>query len=70
VEQEQMLYVIGMGNLPDSDELVGYHYFTNPSGLRVSRASAGGVGWLCAPLVAGPSKESQCASSSGLRARR
>jgi hypothetical protein len=27
-----MFYVVGMGNLPDSDELAGYYYLTNPTG--------------------------------------
>jgi hypothetical protein len=32
VEQEQIFYVIGMGNLPDSGELADYYYPTNPIG--------------------------------------
>jgi hypothetical protein len=27
-----MFYVVGIGNLPDSDELAGYYYLTNPTG--------------------------------------
>lgn len=35
MEQHQRFYVVGMGNLPDSDELVGYYYLTNPTGYGI-----------------------------------
>jgi hypothetical protein len=43
VEQEQMFYVTGVGNRPDSDELAGYHYLTNPTGygLQAFRTKEG-----------------------------
>ena len=43
MEQEQMFYVVGVGNLPDSDELAGYYYLTNPTGygLQAFRTKEG-----------------------------
>jgi hypothetical protein len=38
-----MFYVVGIGNLPDSDELAGYYYLTNPTGygLQAFRTKKG-----------------------------
>ena len=46
--QEQMFYVTGVGNLPDSDELAGYHYLTNPTGygLQAFRTKEGAEAFL------------------------
>ena len=48
VEQDQMFYVTGAGNLPDSDELAGYHYLTNPTGygLQAFRTQEGAEAFL------------------------
>jgi hypothetical protein len=32
-----MFYVVGIGNLPGSDELAGYYYLTNPTGYSTGR---------------------------------
>src|SRR4051794_3511230 len=43
-----MFYVIGMGNLPDSDELAGYYYLTNPMGygLQAFRTKEGAEAFI------------------------
>ena len=43
-----MFYVVGMGNLPDSDELAGYYYRTNPTGygLQASRTKEGAEAYI------------------------
>ena len=48
MEQEQMFYVIGVGNLPDSDELAGYYYLTNPTGygLQAFRTKEGAEAYV------------------------
>jgi hypothetical protein len=48
VEQGQMFYVVGMGNLPDSDELAGYYYLTNPNGygLQAFRTKEGAEAFI------------------------
>jgi hypothetical protein len=48
VEQEQVFYVIGVGNLPDSDELAGYYYLTNPTGygLQAFRTKEGAEAYI------------------------
>jgi hypothetical protein len=48
VEQEQMFYVVGVGNLPDSDELAGYYYLTNPTGyaLQAFRTKEGAEAFI------------------------
>ena len=48
MEQEQMFYVVGVGNLPDSDELAGYYYLTNPTGygLQAFRTKEGAQAFI------------------------
>ena len=48
VDQEQMFYVVGMGNLPDSDQLAGYYYLTNPTGygLQAFRTKEGAEAFI------------------------
>ena len=48
MEQEQMFYVVGVGNLPDSDELAGYYYLTNPTGyaLQAFRTKEGAEAFI------------------------
>lgn len=48
MEQGQMFYVIGVGNLPDSDELAGYYYLTNPTGygLQAFRTKEGAEAYI------------------------
>jgi hypothetical protein len=48
VEQEQIFYVIGVGNLPDSDELAGYYFLTNPMGygLQAFRTKEGAEAYI------------------------
>ena len=43
-----MFYVVGMGNLPDSDELAGYYYLTNPTGygLQAFRTKVGAEAYI------------------------
>ena len=43
-----MFYVVGMGNLPDSDELAGYYYLTNPTGygLQAFRTEEGAEAYI------------------------
>ena len=35
MDQQQFFYVVGRGNLPDSDEPAGYYYLTNPTGYAI-----------------------------------
>jgi hypothetical protein len=48
MEQEQIFYVIGMGNLSDTDELAGYYYLTNPMGygLQAFRTKEGAEAYI------------------------
>jgi hypothetical protein len=48
VEQEQIFYVVGVGNLPNSNELDGYYYLTNPMGygLQAFRTKEGAEAFL------------------------
>jgi hypothetical protein len=48
VEQGQTFYVVGVGNLPDSDELAGYYYLTNPTGygLQAFRTKEGAEAYI------------------------
>ncbi len=48
MEQEQMFYVVGVGNLPDNDELAGYYYLTNPTGyaLQAFRTKEGAEAFI------------------------
>ena len=48
MEQEQLFYVVGVGNLPDSDELAGYYYLTNPTGygLQAFRTKEGAQAFI------------------------
>jgi hypothetical protein len=43
-----MFYVVGVGNLPDSDELAGYYYLTNPTGygLQAFRTKEGAQAFI------------------------
>jgi hypothetical protein len=43
-----MFYVVGIGNLPDSDELAGYYYLTNPTGygLQAFRSKEGAEAYI------------------------
>ena len=43
-----MVYVVGIGNLPDSDELAGYYYLTNPTGygLQAFRTKKGAEAYI------------------------
>jgi hypothetical protein len=43
VEREQTFYVVGMGYLPDSNELAGYYYLTKTTGygLQAFRTKEG-----------------------------
>ena len=43
-----MFYVVGVGNLPDSDELAGYYYLTNPTGyaLQAFRTKEGAEAFI------------------------
>ena len=48
VEQGQTFYVVGVGNLPDSNELAGYYYLTNPTGygLQAFRTKEGAEAYI------------------------
>ena len=48
MEQERLYYVVGVGNLPDSDGLVGYYYLTVPFGygLQAFRTKEGAEGFI------------------------
>jgi hypothetical protein len=48
MEQEQMYYVVGMGNLPGSDELAGYYYLSGPYGygLQAFRTKEGAEAYI------------------------
>ena len=48
MEQGQTFYVVGVGNLPDSDELAGYYYLTNPTGygLQAFRTKEGAEAYI------------------------
>ena len=48
MEQEQLFYVVGVGNLPDSAELAGYYYLTNPTGygLQAFRTREGAEAFI------------------------
>jgi hypothetical protein len=48
VEQRQTFYVVGVGNLPNSDELAGYYYLTNPTGygLQAFRTKEGAEAYI------------------------
>jgi hypothetical protein len=48
VEQEQIFYVVGVGNLLNSNELDGYYYLTNPMGygLQAFRTKEGAEAFL------------------------
>ena len=48
VEQRQTFYVVGVGNLPDSNELAGYYYLTNPTGygLQAFRTKEGAEAYI------------------------
>jgi hypothetical protein len=43
-----MFYVVGIGNLPGSDELAGYYYLTNPTGygLQAFRSKEGAEAYI------------------------
>jgi hypothetical protein len=43
-----MFYVVGVGNLPDSEELAGYYYLTNPTGyaLQAFRTEEGAQAFI------------------------
>jgi hypothetical protein len=43
-----MFYVVGVGNLPDSDELAGYYYLTNLTGyaLQAFRTKEGAEAFI------------------------
>jgi hypothetical protein len=45
---KQTFYVVGMGNLPDSDEFAGYYYLTNPTGygLQAFRTNDGAEAYI------------------------
>ncbi len=48
VEQGRTFYVVGVGNLPDSNELAGYYYLTNPTGygLQAFRTKEGAEAYI------------------------
>lgn len=48
VEQGQTFYVVGVRNLPDSNELAGYYYLTNPTGygLQAFRTKEGAEAYI------------------------
>jgi hypothetical protein len=62
-----MFYVVGIGNLPGSDELAGYYYLTNPTGygLQAFRTKEGAEAYIEERLRNNPKSRMVQLASSG-----